>query len=231
LKRSCGAGLLTHILSAEGYEGYGIDVRSRRSWTAFSGVTPTRLRVHALDPPGVLQGDEWDSRVYFPNGVFLIGNHVSFSGVARRIFRSLTHLQSDELTPWLPVLATLTSATGYLSIPCCAWTLDSKFKRSEPPPLPDIAETLDVETLWLPRSDTNSHSSYEAYRVWLGRLSIACGFEIEADNLRIPSSRNWAIVGRRRRHGDSRTNEQVREDVRSLVRAVEGRFVARSSTQ
>ncbi|KAJ2922615.1 hypothetical protein H1R20_g14483, partial [Candolleomyces eurysporus] len=36
---------------------------------------------------------------------------------------------ADELTPWVPVVATLTDASGYLSIPCCAWGFDRKFEK------------------------------------------------------------------------------------------------------
>lgn len=43
----------------------------------------------------------------WPPGAFLIGNH------------------ADELTPWVPVLASVTpSCAGFVNIPCCAWKLD-----------------------------------------------------------------------------------------------------------
>lgn len=38
-------------------------------------------------------------------------------------------------------------------------------------------------------------SQYSAYRIWLARLSRWLGWKIECDTLRIPSTRNWAIVG------------------------------------
>jgi hypothetical protein len=41
----CGSGLLTHILTAEGYEGYGIDLRARISWSHYPESTQERLRV------------------------------------------------------------------------------------------------------------------------------------------------------------------------------------------
>jgi len=44
-----------------------------------------------------------------PTGAFLIGNH------------------ADELTPWVPVLAANTPAcSGFVNIPCCAWTLEGQ---------------------------------------------------------------------------------------------------------
>jgi hypothetical protein len=33
------------------------------------------------------------------------------------------------------------------------------------------------------------------YRIWLGSLSLHCGWEVESETLRIPSTRNWAIIG------------------------------------
>lgn len=35
LDLGCGNGLLVHILSQEGYEGYGIDVRQRKIWKTY----------------------------------------------------------------------------------------------------------------------------------------------------------------------------------------------------
>ncbi|KAH7107609.1 hypothetical protein BKA62DRAFT_683928 [Auriculariales sp. MPI-PUGE-AT-0066] len=213
LDLGCGAGLLTHILISEGYTGKGIDLQSRKSWAAYPDESARHLHVHKLDPTGVIAESSWESASYFSPGVFLIGNH------------------ADELTPWVPILAAFTPASGYLSIPCCTWAFEGKFKRSEPPVLPSTADMLDISLLSLPGSSscdpaTNDRSAYEAYRIFLGRLSLVCGFEIEADNLRIPSSRNWAIVGRQRRQSRS-----VLEDIRKIVIGVcaGGGFVSRSS--
>jgi Predicted AdoMet-dependent methyltransferase len=108
------------LLTAEGYEGYGIDLRARISWSHSPESTQERLRVHALDPTS----DEYiasESDSYLKPGVFIVGNH------------------ADELTPWVPVLSTIHNASGYLSIPCCSWAFDAKFERSStsPYPVPD----------------------------------------------------------------------------------------------
>jgi hypothetical protein len=123
---------------------------------------------------------------FLPAGCFLIGNH------------------ADELTPWMPLLATRVLASGYLSIPCCAWSLDARFDRAQD--LPFCA--VDPETLNLgaagPATATSAvvtgeegagKSSYTLYRVWLASLSVYCGWAVEVEVLRIPSTRNWAIVG------------------------------------
>jgi len=166
--RRCGNGLLTHILTAEGYTGFGIDVRARTSWTHYSAPTLAALRVHAFDP-------STDEDIYLKPGVFIIANH------------------ADELTPWAPVVSTLYDASGYLSIPCCSWAFDAKFERSSTPTYPvptdDFVETLNLG------GDGSHKSSYSMYRIWLAALSLHCGWEVECETLRIPSTRNWAIVG------------------------------------
>lgn len=172
----CGNGLLTHILTEEGYEGYGIDLRSRISWGHYPESTQAHLHVHALDPTGDINNDCKSDCYYFKPGVFIIGNH------------------ADELTPWVPVLSTKHNASGYLSIPCCSWAFDAKFERSSisPYPVPDPSHFADSLNLG---GDGSNSSSYSMYRIWLGSLSLHCGWEVESETLRIPSTRNWALIG------------------------------------
>uniref|UniRef100_F7EDA7 tRNA (uracil-O(2)-)-methyltransferase n=1 Tax=Ornithorhynchus anatinus TaxID=9258 RepID=F7EDA7_ORNAN len=72
----CGNGLLVHILNSEGHPGKGIDVRRRKIWATYG--PQTHLEECAIVPN--------DSSL-FPDVDWLIGNH------------------SDELTPWIPVIA------------------------------------------------------------------------------------------------------------------------------
>ena len=169
--KRCGNGLLTHILTSEGYQGFGIDVRARTSWDHYPSSTQASLKVHAFNPTV----NDRESQMYFKTGVFVIGNH------------------ADEMTPWLPVVSTFYDASGYISIPCCSWAFDAKYDRSRTPlyPLPnvDFANTLNLG------GDGSHKSSYSMYRIWLASLSLHCGWEVECEMLRIPSTRNWAIVG------------------------------------
>lgn len=186
----CGNGLLTHILISEGYTGHGFDLRARTSWTHYPPSTQSHLLVRALDPTGSSSSSssaeaEADTLCLLPAGCFLIGNH------------------ADELTPWVPILATRFHASGYLSIPCCAWALDARFDRARDVPLC----VVDAATLNLGDGNgggeggegegggKSSSSSYALYRVWLAALSVHCGWAVEVEVLRIPSTRNWAIVG------------------------------------
>jgi len=171
----CGNGLLTHILVSEGYAGHGFDLRARTSWAHYPPATQSRLLVCAHDPtaaPRDSNHSDTTSTTLLPAESFLIGNH------------------ADELTPWVPLLATRVCASGYLSIPCCAWGLDTRFDRARDVPLCDV----DVETLNL-GGGQGIGSSYAQYRVWLASLSMHCGWAVEVEVLRIPSTRNWAIVG------------------------------------
>lgn len=170
----CGNGLLTHILVSEGYTGVGIDVRARTSWAHYPPATQRSLKVHAFDP--LLASS---SAAYFPKGVFIIANH------------------ADELTPWAPVLSTLYDASGYLSIPCCQWSFDTKFERGKESTYGVDADVSDdfAKRLNLGGDGSNA-SSYSQYRIWLASLSIYCGWQVECEMLRIPSTRNWAIIGK-----------------------------------
>ncbi|KNZ79446.1 tRNA (uracil-O(2)-)-methyltransferase, partial [Termitomyces sp. J132] len=197
----CGNGLLTHILTQEGYVGRGIDVRARTSWLHYPQSTQDNLQVHAFDPTST------SSDPYFQPGVFIIGNH------------------ADELTPWVPVVSTLYNASGYINIPCCAWTFDAKFERSTTPmfpvPSPNFADTLNLG------GEGGNGSSYSMYRIWLASLTLHCGWDIECETLRIPSTRNWAIVGRRKYK--TMAADEAQENVREIVKNVieRGIFKAR----
>ncbi|KAF8338658.1 hypothetical protein F5887DRAFT_982268 [Amanita rubescens] len=171
----CGNGLLTHILIAEGYEGHGIDLRSRLSWSHYPSTTQAHLHVYTFNP--LLITTTTDDP-YFKPGVFVIGNH------------------ADELTPWVPVVSTIFSAAGYLSIPCCPWSFDVKYDRSTAPTYATPNDNF-IDNLNLGGSG-NNESSYSRFRIWLASLSLHCGWEVECETLRIPSTRNWAIIGRKR---------------------------------
>ncbi|KAI0361234.1 DUF1613-domain-containing protein [Trametes cingulata] len=204
LDLGCGNGLLTHILTAEGYSGHGIDVRARTSWSHYPECTRSRLHAEALDPTLLVNPTISTHDIpYLNQGVFIIANH------------------ADELTPWTPVLATLFSTAGYLSIPCCAWTFDEKYERSRVPDYPVPSDDF-VESLNLGGDGSNT-SSYSRYRIWLASLSLHCGWKVECENLRIPSTRNWAIIGRKRTAENEEELAQSRRRAEEIIRKVHER--------
>lgn len=151
LDLGCGNGFLVYLLTAEGYLGWGLDVARRKIWDKYPDSV--RLAAEPIEDPA--------SRT-FPGTDWLLGNH------------------TDELTPWLPVIAAHTSAdTKFFLLPCCLWDFDKKYSRK-----------------------LKGLSGYQSYLVYVKQIIGVCGFQVEEEALRIPSTKNVAFVGRRR------TNEQ-----------------------
>ncbi|KAF8685073.1 hypothetical protein RHS04_01028 [Rhizoctonia solani] len=233
----CGNGLLTHILVLSGYEGLGIDLRARKSWTSFGPETSSRLKVEALDftsikydaslgrftgLPDVLGSNDQEQT----GRVFLIGNH------------------ADELTPWMPVIAHAAGA-DFLSIPCCFWALDSRFhaQKRRDMPGPDCSAQPSPSEPWeLALADrlhsvlggtadansgtkkgTKQPSQYGRYMLWLARLQRGCGFVVDVEALRIPSTRNWAFAGTSRTWKTESERARVDQYVEGLVSQVRER--------
>ncbi|PVH88835.1 DUF1613-domain-containing protein [Cadophora sp. DSE1049] len=86
---------------------------------------------------------------------------------------------ADELTPWTPLLANI-SECPFMMIPCCSHSLSGSRFRAPPP------------------KDGSSPSAYASLVAWVSKLAKDCGWEVEKEMLRIPSTRNTALIGRRR---------------------------------
>ncbi|GAA5851819.1 hypothetical protein JCM9279_001896 [Rhodotorula babjevae] len=238
----CGNGLLVFILNAEGYSGYGFDLRARKSWSAYSPAPD--LRVSSILPPSLVASYLATSTPAFPPGAFLIGNH------------------ADELTPWLPLLAACTPRSAFLNIPCCLHELHGRFDRQAysipasylsalPSPIPPPSSTDSpspspasphplLHPFYAPTPRAQSSTSagpsitggrYAAYQLYLAHLSLRCGFVPEREALRIPSTKNFGMVGRTRLYaeGDEDGAARVREELEGVLREVErrGEWVAR----
>jgi tRNASer (uridine44-2'-O)-methyltransferase len=176
----CGNGLLVHILRQEGYPGWGFDARRRKSWDNYTDTidlasgkeTDPSLRLLVL-LPGILldhqQQAEHDAEVadrvhdgLFPRGTFIISNH------------------ADELTPWTPILATV-SDCPFIMIPCCSHDLSGgRFRAAAP------------------KEKGKSASAYSSLVEWVKQIAHDCGWDSETEMLRIPSTRNTGIIGRKR---------------------------------
>lgn len=132
----CGNGVVVDILLREGYSGWGFDARKRKTWDTFDVPIQAQLKEMILIPQplfelqhdstypiyadggilseglssaaattGIAVGDlpAWHNGI-FPQGTFIISNH------------------ADELTPWTPLLASI-SSSPFLAIPCCSHNL------------------------------------------------------------------------------------------------------------
>ena len=90
---------------------------------------------------------------HFKNYDWLIGNH------------------SDELTPWIPVMAQLSQA-NYFVLPCCSYDFYGKFQRT-----------------------CQTKSQYRDYLNHVFNIGEKCGFSVQEDKLRIPSTKRICFVG------------------------------------
>ncbi|KAI3327376.1 DUF1613-domain-containing protein [Xylariaceae sp. AK1471] len=194
----CGNGLLVHLLRQEGYPGWGFDARRRKSWDNFTDTidpasgkeTDPSLRQLVL-LPGILQDYQQQAvhdaevadRVHdglFPRGTFIISNH------------------ADELTPWTPILATM-SDCPFIMIPCCSHDLSgARFRAAAP------------------KEKGKSASAYSSLVEWVKQIAHDCGWDIETEMLRIPSTRNTGIIGRHR------LEESISADIPAILRKYGG---------
>ncbi|CAH8543974.1 unnamed protein product [Schistosoma bovis] len=158
----CGNGLLTYILLSEGFTGIGIDVRRRHIWKSYPLSVQQRLKEISLNPEEVCG---------FPQANWLIGNH------------------SDELTPWLPILACKSGPSCKIFVlPCCPYSLFGKFNipKSSLSFLPDDINVKQI----------TENSRYGTYLNYIQHIFAICRFIPEVDALRIPSTKRICIVGR-----------------------------------
>ncbi|CAL4094702.1 unnamed protein product, partial [Meganyctiphanes norvegica] len=143
----CGNGLLVYILSSEGHPGLGIDLKRRKIWDLF----PSNVKLQE----GIIEPSD---QSLFPDYNWLIGNH------------------SDELTPWLPVIAAKSSHnTRFFVLPCCPHDFDCKYRRSRP-----------------------GMSIYSEYLDYVREVGSICGYDMWQDRLRIPSTKRVCFVGQER---------------------------------
>ncbi|KAG7558211.1 hypothetical protein FFLO_02864 [Filobasidium floriforme] len=206
LDLGCGNGLLVHILISEGYKGKGIELRERRTWPGYPAETREALVEQGIDPPRWFpntleewQTGSWEGKEDCPieEGMFLIGNH------------------ADEMTPWLPLLSLIPKTPApHLSLPCCLHTLNGLFTYNTfvPPQTHEHMPSGDFEE-GLEKGD----SRYKAYLKWLGWAGLNCGWLWEKEPLRVPSTKSWGIIARKRWTGGAAEDDACREYVLSLV--------------
>ncbi|KAJ8312403.1 hypothetical protein KUTeg_009776 [Tegillarca granosa] len=106
----------------------------------------------------------------YPDYDWLVGNH------------------SDELTPWIPVMAARSSyQCRYFVLPCCHFDFDKKFNQKQP-----------------------GVSNYRSYLNFVQEVGHICGFNVEEDTLRIPSTKRVCFVGKSRTYS---AEDETRVDI------------------
>ncbi|KAI0149556.1 hypothetical protein GGR57DRAFT_473753 [Xylariaceae sp. FL1272] len=176
----CGNGLLVYILRAEGYSGWGFDARQRKSWNNYND----KIDAHGNGKPK----DILRQLVLLPS---ILQDGIEVSGTDEElavqvhdgIFPRGTFIVSnhaDELTPWTPILAAV-SDCPFIMIPCCSHDLSgARFRAAAP------------------KDKGKSPSAYSSLVEWVKQLAVDCNWAIETEMMRIPTTRNTGIVGRRR---------------------------------
>jgi tRNASer (uridine44-2'-O)-methyltransferase len=191
----CGNGLLVHILLEEGYKGWGFDARRRKSWITYSPKTQGSLKELVL-VPDIIQTKQENAETSLDA---TLESAVARKGHAQEpistatehsnprihdgVFPKGTFIISnhaDELTPWTSILANI-SESPFMMIPCCSHALSGSRFRASPP-----------------KGTTTSISAYASLVIWLSNIARDCGWDLEKEMLRIPSTRNTALIGRRR---------------------------------
>nr|CAG4640947.1 EOG090X07W1 [Eulimnadia texana] len=153
----CGNGLLVYVLASEGHPGKGLDIRKRKLWDLY----PPYVNLEVSTVTGSME-------TTFPDFDWLLGNH------------------SDELTPWIPVMALQSSIlrvqlgqlpTRFWLLPCCPFSFYEKFQREKSK-----------------FSDARS-SRYAQFLRFVQHVGETCGYQMNEDRMRIPSTRRICFLG------------------------------------
>lgn len=172
----CGNGVLVYLLNREGWIGWGFDARRRKTWDTFPEEYQKNLQDMLLVPKVLhMDGEEEDQTMggpvshdgMFPSGTFIISNH------------------ADELTVWTPILAFL-SDSPFIAIPCCSHNFGgTRFRAPHHP-----------KHLSQPAGTGKQQSAFATLCSYVAYVTETMGYMPEKEHLRIPSTRNIAIIGR-----------------------------------
>lgn len=213
-----GNGLLVKLLNLEGYVGWGFDARARKTWQTFDKDIRAGVKEMVLVPEVLCDDDDDEedttaaANAAFHSGVF--GNNDD----GNPPFIISNH--ADELTPWTPLLAYLND-TSFIAIPCCSHNLSgARFRaparKIEQPMDPDednknqnndtpipidgsvrIQQAAETGSLKKSPAAKSMPSAYASLCDYVTYLSEAVGYKVEKEMLRIPSTRNACLLGRR----------------------------------
>ncbi|KAL8821846.1 MAG: hypothetical protein Q9191_007231 [Dirinaria sp. TL-2023a] len=233
----CGNGVLVDVLLHEGYNGWGFDAHKRKTWSTFEPWVQRQLKQLLLIPQplfelqsatkrangGILAHLTLPSQIndhrkvddppiwhngLFATGTFIISNH------------------ADELTPWTPLLAFL-SSSPFLAIPCCSHNLSGARFRAPSVFNSHMADHLapsyfansirKSKSVAITVAHTGSDdecpesgdlkdlsqknrskqpSAYSSLCDWICHLTASVGYVVEKEMLRLPSTRNTGIIAR-----------------------------------
>ncbi|SCV02719.1 LAMI_0H02300g1_1 [Lachancea mirantina] len=192
----CGNGVLCYLLIQEGIEGIGIDARHRKSWKIYPAEVQNCLKEQVIIPSVLLRPHpEVKKRAshlehngsFFPIKVrdriapatviyssedLLNSPNVNTAEFPKNTFIIGNH--SDELTCWIPLLG-----YPFVVIPCCSHNFSGQRVRYP-------VKKTDIK---------NSNSTYAGLVDRVEFIADRVGWKHEKEMLRIPSTRNAAIIG------------------------------------
>ncbi|KAJ4994366.1 hypothetical protein SVAN01_00195 [Stagonosporopsis vannaccii] len=201
----CGNGLLVYILNEEGWKGWGFDARRRKTWETFPTECQEKLNEMLLIPEILKTNPEEEDEPgppshngVFPHGTFIVSNH------------------ADELTPWTPLLASL-SSSPFIAIPCCSHDFGGTRFRA-----PAVKKYIPDDGQ--PKGKKNAQpSAYASLCSWTSSLTESMGYVVEKEHLRIPSTRNIAVVGRKfEKEDDGKSMEERLRYAQEIVKKETG---------
>lgn len=178
LDLGCGNGLLVYLLHMEGYNGRGVDARRRKSWNTYPEKTQACLLEKIIVPSVLLSSNSEEyfqipgindptSMTYQSSLNLLKSDFLFVTDQPANTFIIGNH--SDELTCWIPLLG-----YPFMVIPCCSHALSGAKHRF---------------------FNQRQNSTYGALVDHVEDLSKTMGWIVEKESLRIPSTRNVAIIG------------------------------------
>lgn len=240
----CGNGLLVNILLSEGYPGSGFDARERKTWSTFAPQVRPHLSQQILVPDILSPSPEgknqnWHNGIFEP-GTFIISNHADeltawtplLAYLNQSAFIAIPCCSHDlagkrfrapESTKAAKKAApkseeTATTHEHPARLPQQQGPQDRAAGNSDTG-LTQAAETGSLKRTLVQKKMASAYSSLCSYVV---SLSSSVGFEPEKEVLRIPSTRNQSIIGRRYRE---QSDEDRRSKVLGLVEEELGRSV------
>lgn len=197
----CGNGVLCYILIQEGIKGIGIDARQRKSWNIYPKEVKSCLKEQVIIP-SVLIRPHPEVRKRMPHiqhngGLFPVKVAHEYIAPATIIYSSHDLLKSpqvniaeypkntfiignhsDELTCWIPLLG-----YPFMVIPCCSHNLSGQRVRYHSNSQ-NKKQNLKVK-----------NSTYAGLVDHVESIAKKVGWQIEKEMLRIPSTRNAALIG------------------------------------
>lgn len=202
----CGNGILCYILLSEEVKGVGIDARHRKSWSSFPPDIQTCLKEQIIIP-SILVRPHPEVKRRLPQlehngGIFPVKVAHEVIAPATVVYTSEDLLSSpqvnvtefpentfiignhsDELTCWIPLLG-----FPFMVIPCCSHNFSGQRVRF------NVRKTAKS-----PKSSIGN-STYAGLVDHVVDIADRVGWKVEQEMLRIPSTRNAALIGYENKH-------------------------------